>query len=82
MRSGDRVLVESVGGHAFVDPFLPVVVLVNHLRHGPGLRAGQLVATGLVHRVLRDGGGHAGDGRVRRLRDRGGHHRVACGGSV
>jgi 2-keto-4-pentenoate hydratase len=46
LRSGHRVLVESVGGHAFVDPFLPVVVLVNQLRHGPGLNAGQVVATG------------------------------------
>jgi 2-keto-4-pentenoate hydratase len=46
MRSEEKVIVESVGGHAFVDPFLPVVVLANVLRHGPGLRAGQIVATG------------------------------------
>jgi 2-keto-4-pentenoate hydratase len=46
MRAGDKSIVESVGGHAFIDPFLPVVVLVNELRRGPGLKAGQVVATG------------------------------------
>jgi 2-keto-4-pentenoate hydratase len=46
MRSEEGTIVESVGGHAFVDPFLPVVVLANLLRNGPGLRAGQIVATG------------------------------------
>jgi 2-keto-4-pentenoate hydratase len=46
MRAGERVVVDSVGGHAFLDPFLPVVVMVNQLRHGPGLTAGQVVATG------------------------------------
>ncbi len=46
MRNEDKKIVETVGGHAFVDPFLPVVVLANELRHGPGLTAGQTVATG------------------------------------
>jgi 2-keto-4-pentenoate hydratase len=46
MRTEDKTIVETVGGHAFIDPFLPVVVLANELRHGPGLRVGQTVATG------------------------------------
>ena len=33
-------------GRPFIDPFLPVVVLANHLRLGPGLKAGQVAATG------------------------------------
>jgi 2-keto-4-pentenoate hydratase len=46
MRSQDKTIVETVGGHAFVDPFLPVVVLANELRRGVGLKARQIVATG------------------------------------
>jgi 2-keto-4-pentenoate hydratase len=46
MRTEDKMIVETVGGHAFIDPFLPVVVLANELRRGPGLQAGQTVATG------------------------------------
>ena len=46
MRCGERVLVETVGGHAFTDPFLPVVVLANELRRHEGLKQGQVVATG------------------------------------
>ncbi len=46
MRCGERVLVETVGGHAFSDPFLPVVVLANELRHLDGLKKGHVVATG------------------------------------
>ena len=46
MSADDKTIVETVGGHAFVDPFLPVVVLANQLRQGPGLKAGQVVATG------------------------------------
>ena len=46
MRTEDKKIVETIGGHAFVEPFLPVVVLANELRHGPGLKAGQTVATG------------------------------------
>ena len=46
MRKDDTLIVETDGGHAFIDPFLPVVVMVNELRLGPGLKAGQIVATG------------------------------------
>jgi 2-keto-4-pentenoate hydratase len=46
MSADDKPIVETIGGHAFVDPFLPVVVLANQLRRGPGLKAGQVVATG------------------------------------
>lgn len=46
MRTEAELIVETVGGHAFVDPFLPVVILANELRHGPGLKAGDVVATG------------------------------------
>ncbi|HZQ62630.1 MAG TPA: hypothetical protein VFC24_14855 [Casimicrobiaceae bacterium] len=46
MRTPSRTLVETVGGHAFVDPFLPCVVLVNEMRHRGGVRAGELLVTG------------------------------------
>jgi 2-keto-4-pentenoate hydratase len=46
MKADDRLIVETVGGHAFVNPFLPVVVLANELRDKGGLKAGQFVATG------------------------------------
>jgi 2-keto-4-pentenoate hydratase len=46
MSADDKPIVETVGGHAFIDPFLPVVVLANQLRRGPGMKAGQVVATG------------------------------------
>ena len=46
MRTPARVLVETVGGHAFGDPFLPCVVLANEMRHRGGLRAGDLMVTG------------------------------------
>jgi 2-keto-4-pentenoate hydratase len=46
MSAPGRTIVETVGGHAFVDPFLPVVVMANQLRRGPGMKAGQVVATG------------------------------------
>jgi len=46
MSADDKTIVETVGGHAFTDPFPPVVVLANYLRKGPGLKAGQVVATG------------------------------------
>lgn len=46
LRCGDKILVEREGGHAFTDPFLPMVVLANELRHEDGLKAGQIVATG------------------------------------
>jgi 2-keto-4-pentenoate hydratase len=46
MSADDETIVETEGGHAFVDPFPGVVVLANELRRGPGLQAGQVVATG------------------------------------
>jgi 2-keto-4-pentenoate hydratase len=46
MRSGDKVLVDRIGGHAFSDPFLPVVVLANEMRRSEGLKKGQVIATG------------------------------------
>lgn len=46
MRTPERVVVDTVGGHAFVDPFLPCVVLVNAMRHRGGVRAGELLVTG------------------------------------
>jgi 2-keto-4-pentenoate hydratase len=46
MSADGRTIVETVGGHAFVDPFPPVVVMANQLRRGPGMKAGQVVATG------------------------------------
>jgi 2-keto-4-pentenoate hydratase len=46
MRTPRGVVVDTVGGHAFVDPFLPCVVLANEMRHREGLRAGELLVTG------------------------------------
>lgn len=46
LRCGKAVLVDRIGGHAFSDPFLPVVVLANTLRRQEGLKAGQVIATG------------------------------------
>lgn len=46
MRQDERVIVDTVGGHALSDPFLPIVVLVNALRREDGLKRGQIVATG------------------------------------
>lgn len=46
MKAGDKTIVEGIGGHAFIDPFLPVVILANELRDKGGLKTGQFVATG------------------------------------
>jgi 2-keto-4-pentenoate hydratase len=46
LRCGESILVNRMGGHAFVDPFPPVVVLANALRRQDGLKAGEIVATG------------------------------------
>jgi 2-keto-4-pentenoate hydratase len=46
MSADGNTIVETTGGHAFTDPFPPVVILANYLRKGPGLMAGQIVATG------------------------------------
>ena len=39
-------IVHRVGGHPTKDPLLPAVALVNDLRGGTGLRAGQIATTG------------------------------------
>lgn len=46
MKAAGRTIVDTVGGHAFVNPFLPIVILANELRSQNGLKAGQFVATG------------------------------------
>jgi len=46
MTAGGKVLFETVGGHAFTDPFLPAVVLVNRMRHRGGMTKGQILVTG------------------------------------
>lgn len=45
MRQAETVLVDTVGGHALSDPFIPVVVLANVVREHDGLRKGQIIAT-------------------------------------
>ena len=39
-------IVRRTGGHPTKDPLLPAVALVNDLRTGPGLIAGQIITTG------------------------------------
>lgn len=46
MAADGAEIVSSVGGHAFGDPFLPLVVLANIMRRRDGLKTGQLLATG------------------------------------
>jgi 2-keto-4-pentenoate hydratase len=46
MRTPTRTIVETVGGHAFSDPFLPCVVLANAMRRRGGLKQGMLLVTG------------------------------------
>lgn len=46
MTADGAEIVSSEGGHAFGDPFLPLVVLANIMRRRDGLRTGQLLATG------------------------------------
>lgn len=43
---GDRLVVQRFGGHAAGDPLLPAVDLVNELRSGSGVAAGQVMTTG------------------------------------
>lgn len=63
-------IVSSIGGHAFGDPFLPVVVLANIMRRRQGLVTGQLLATGSFTGFLKVAPGRtviadfAGFGRV------------------
>ncbi len=45
MDAGRERLVDTVGGHPLVDPFISTFPLVNGLRRGRGLKAGMLLAT-------------------------------------
>jgi 2-keto-4-pentenoate hydratase len=45
MSQGDSTMVDSIGGHPFIDPFLPLFVLANDMREREGLLAGQILAT-------------------------------------
>jgi 2-keto-4-pentenoate hydratase len=46
LQFGDKVIVDRVGGHVAGDPLLPAVDLVNELRTGSGVAAGQMMTTG------------------------------------
>lgn len=43
---GGKQIVKRIGGHAAGDPLLPAVALVNDLRAGAGVKAGQIMTTG------------------------------------
>ena len=43
---GDALVARTVGGHVAGDPLRPAVDLVNDLRLGPGVTAGQVMTTG------------------------------------
>ena len=43
---GGKEIVRQTGGHASVDPLLPAVALINDLRSGGGVKAGQVMTTG------------------------------------
>jgi 2-keto-4-pentenoate hydratase len=43
---GETVVAQGVGGHVAGDPLRPAVDLVNVLRAGEGVRAGQVMTTG------------------------------------
>jgi 2-keto-4-pentenoate hydratase len=45
MDAGGERLVDTVGGHPLVDPFISTIPLVNTLRRKGGLTAGQLLAS-------------------------------------
>lgn len=57
MTEDAREIVRFVGGHPFDDPFLPIVVGVNRLRHGPGIRAGDVLITSSSTSFFPVGGG-------------------------
>ena len=46
LKQGDTIVGGFVGERMKLDPAVPVVLLANHLRHGFGLPAGTIVATG------------------------------------
>jgi 2-keto-4-pentenoate hydratase len=41
-----NTVVRGTGGHSVGDPLLPALALVNELRHGTGVEAGQIITTG------------------------------------
>ena len=41
------VTIRKRGEHPAVDPILPAIALVNELRAAPGVRAGQIITTGI-----------------------------------
>lgn len=43
---GGKEIVRRIGGHAALDPLLPALALVNDLRTGTGIKAGQVMTTG------------------------------------
>ena len=45
MDAGSERLVDTVGGHPLVDPFISMFPLVNLMRNREGLKAGMLMAT-------------------------------------
>ncbi len=45
MTAGEETLVDTVGGHPLVDPFISIFPLVNMMRERDGLKAGMLLAT-------------------------------------
>ncbi len=45
MTAGDETLVDTVGGHPLVDPFISMFPLVNMMRERDGIKAGMLMAT-------------------------------------
>ena len=45
MDAGEERLVDTVGGHPLVDPFISMFPLVNLMRHREGLKEGMLMAT-------------------------------------
>lgn len=45
MDAGDERMVDTVGGHPLVDPFISSIPLINTLRRKGGLAAGQLLAS-------------------------------------
>lgn len=45
MAAGDEMLVDTVGGHPLVDPFISMFPLVNLMRRREGLKTGMLMAT-------------------------------------
>jgi 2-keto-4-pentenoate hydratase len=45
LTENDHEIIHFVGGHPFDNPFLPVIVGVNRMRRGAGIRAGEVIIT-------------------------------------